>query len=230
MQPSEEKLRFVIVGEVLSRSGDDSLDTKRRKPNVVLPLNSTGFIEPNGDGLTKQALLTYFETFGTLDAPHDVKEWADRFAIPELRRRRPNQLLRQRGQIYQLFATMFIGEKAGLRTWFHELGRVVCTRIDKERIARLAVAAKKYFLVISNDEVSNAIDPDMMQKTTLPKGLYLKTNWRYCGLDHSGEEENTVNDEIWAILFSEYCGGFEFPPKVRGILEEIITGLTIRQD
>lgn len=135
MQPSQEKLLFVLVREALSRPGDDRFDTKRRKPNVVLTLRSLGFIEPNEDSLTKQALLTYFETFETLDAPHAVKEWVDRFAIPELRRRRPSQLLHQRGQTYPLFATVFIGEKAGLRTWFHELGHVLCTRIDKERIA-----------------------------------------------------------------------------------------------
>lgn len=214
MQPSEEKLLFVLVRKAL-RTGEDHFDTKRRKPNVVLALRSVGFIESNEDSRTKQALLTYFETFETLNAPHEVQEWVDRFTIPELRRRRhsglmKSQLLQERGQTYPLFATVFIGEKAGLRKWFHELGHVVYRRIDKERMATLAVAAKKYFLVVSNDEVSNAIDPAMMPTTTLPKGLYLKINWRSCGLD-SKEEENTVNAEIWAILFSEYCGGFEFP-------------------
>jgi hypothetical protein len=92
----------------------------------------------------------------------------------------------------------------------------------------VAILETANFFVLG--EVSNAIDPDMMQRPTLQKGLDLKTNWRYCGLDHFEREENSVNPEIWAILFSAYCGGFGFPTNVRIILEEIITGLTIRQD
>src|SRR5437773_3570847 len=38
----------------------------------------------------------------------------------------------------------------------------------------------------------------------------------------------SVSGSMAAILFGEYCGGFEFPPSVQVILEEIIIGVKTR--
>ena len=107
-------------------------------------------------------------------------------------------------------------------TWFHELGHIVFPRIDEEQIARLAAEAKKHFPVVSTDEVLDARDPDTMETIALPNGTYLNINRMYCGLDHSGDGEIVVNDEIWAILFTEYYCGFELPQSIRALLNEII--------
>ena len=230
MEPSERKLLFVLVREALARPGEDRIETAKRNPKTVQALRSLGYIAADSDSLTREAFLTYFETFEELQCPRVVQQWVDRFGITDLHWRRPtgaikDQLPQERGKAYALLSTIFIGEKAATATWLHELGHVVYPRIDKERISRLAAAVKERYPVVSSDDVSHAIDPDTRQPTALPKGVYLKLNGQFCGLDHSGPGVDAENDEIWAILFTEHCGGFEFAPSISHILGEILTDL-----
>jgi hypothetical protein len=121
---------------------------------------------------------------------------------------------------------VFIGEKAGPATWFHELGHVLSPRIDKERMTQLGKAAQEHYPVVSSENVSNAVDPDTLRATALPKGIYLNINGKYCGLDHSGPDADAVNDEVWAIVFSEHCSGFGLPVKIGTMVSEIIASLS----
>lgn len=231
LEPSERKLLFVFVREALARPGEDSIDTAKRNTKIVEKLRALGFIAPSDDSLTKEAFLAYFETFEEMQCPKPVEDWVHRLNVSDLRWRRPSgfmlsQMAQGFGKTYPPLATIFIGENAFLRTWFHELGHVVYPRIDKERVSRLVTATKLYFPVVSSDRVSAALDPTTLKATTLPKGIYLKMNGQFYGLDHSGPGANAENDELWAILFGEYCSGFELPPSVLAILEEIIGGLT----
>jgi len=74
----------------------------------------------------------------------------------------------------------------------------------------------------------DAADPVTLQPTNLSEGIYMNVNRRYHGLDHFGAGADAQSDEIWAILFGEYCGGFELPPTIRDMLEEIVLGVTSR--
>lgn len=234
LEPSERKLLFVFVREALAHLDDDRIALARRNPKTVHALRSLSFIAANEDSLTTQAFLAYFETFEELECPPAVQHWVDRFAITDLHWRKPSGTIKDRmpqelGKAYPPLATVFIGRSAGASTWFHELGHVVYSRIDRERIAKLVAAATAHFPVISNDEVTDAADPVTLKSIALPKGKYLNINRRYCGLDHSGLEADAETDEMWAILFSEYCGGFEFPTSIRAILEQIVSDLTTCQ-
>jgi hypothetical protein len=231
MEPSERKLLFVFVREVLVHPGDDGIDITRRNQKTVQALRSLGFIAANEDSLTTQAYLAYFGTFEEIECPPEVQQWVDRFGIPDLHWRKPSGIIKDRmpqelGKAYPPLATVFIGRLAGSSTWFHELGHVIYARIDADLKAKLVAAAKANFPVISSDQVTDAADPVTKKPIALPEGKYLNINRRYCGVDHSGPDADAESDEIWAILFSEYCGGFEFPSSVRVILEEIIIHLT----
>ncbi|HXS95940.1 MAG TPA: hypothetical protein VN736_15145 [Candidatus Limnocylindrales bacterium] len=230
MDPSERKLLFVFVREALAHPGEDHVQTGKRNPTTVRALRSQGYILADEDSLTAEAFLAYFETFEELQCPPAVQKWVDRFGISNLHWRRPtgtikDQLPQERGKAYALLSTAFIGGKAAIPTWFHELGHLVFPRIDKEKVSRLSAAAKQRYPVVSSDDVPEALDPNTMRPVRLPKGTYLKLNGQFYGLDHSGPGVDAENDEIWAILFTEYCGGFEFPTNIRTMLEEIITSL-----
>lgn len=194
-----------------------------------------GFILPNENSLTKEAFLAYFETFDEVRCPSDVQKWVDRFHVSDLRWRRPSkfmmtQMEQGRGKAYPLLTTVFIGETAMSRTWFHELGHLVYSRLEKELVSRLVLAAREHFPVVSSERVPVAIDTSTMKPTAVLKGSYLKINGMLCGLDHSGPGADGENDELWAILFAEYCEGSELPLKIRAIVEEIITALSPRQE
>lgn len=133
----------------------------------------------------------------------------------------------ERGAAYPALATVFIGDEGDESTWLHELGHIVRPRIDPDSLVRLITAAKEQFPVVTSEQVNDAAHPTTLQPIHLPEGKYLNINRRYCGLDHSGPGQDAENDEIWAILFTEYCGGFEFPPDLRAMLEEIIANLTV---
>lgn len=231
MEPSERKLLFVFVREALAHPGEDHVQTAKRNPKIVQALRSQGYIAADEDSLTAEAFLAYFESFEELQCPRAVQDWVDRFGIPDLHWRRPtgtirDQLPQERGKAYALLSTVFIGEKAAMPTWFHELGHVVFPRIDKEKVSLLAAAAKARYPVVSSEDAPEAHDPDTMQPMPLPQGIYLKLNGQFYGLDHSGPGQDAENDEVWAILFTEYCGGFDFPTNISAMLEEIIASLT----
>jgi hypothetical protein len=235
MEPSERKLLFAFVRDALSRAGEDTIDTTRRNPRTVQSLRSLGFIDPNENSLTREAFLAYFDTFEEISCPRKVQDWVDRFHISDLHWRRPSTFMTSlmgqgRGKTYPLLATVFIGAKAQDLTWFHELGHVVYARIDKDQVAKLATAAKEKFPVVSGGDAQGAVDPSTMQPIALPEGIYLKMNGHYHGLDHSGPGADAESDELWAVLFGGYCQDFEFPPRVRGILEKIIEDLMTRQE
>jgi len=235
LEPSERKLLGVFVREALSRPGEDTIDTSKRNPKTVQALRSSGFILQDEDSLTKEAFLTYFEAFDEIECPHEVQRWIDRFAISEIHWRRPSGILetqipQERGKAYPLLSTVFIGKKAGLATWFHELGHLLHQRIDKDRTAALAQIARTTYPVVSSDEVSDAIDPDTLQTTSLPEGVYLNINGQYCGLDHSGDSEDAMNDELWAILFTEHCKGCELPSDIQVLVGQIVAKLEVRTD
>lgn len=232
LEPSERKLLGVFVREVLAHPGEDSINTGRRNSKIVQALRSMGYIMQHEDSLTKEAFLAYFEEFPELHCPPEVQELADRFAIPTIHWRRPSgailsQMPQERGKAYPLLATVFIGSKAGSATWFHELGHMVFSRLDREDVTSLAEATRSFYPVVSSDEVADAADPDTLQTIPLPKGLYLNINRQYCGLDHSGDDEEAVSDEIWAILFAEHCKGVELPADIHVILERITFKLQV---
>ncbi len=230
LEPSERKLLGVFVREALSRPGEDTIDTGKRNPKTVQALRSLGFILQDEDRLTKEAFLTYFEAFDEIDCPHEVQRWIDRFTISEIHWRRPSgvletQIPQERGKAYPLLSTVFIGKKAGPATWFHELGHLLYQRIDKDITTALAQIARATYPVVSSDEVTDAVDPDTLEKTPLPKGVYLNINGQYCGLDHSGKGEDATNDELWAILFTEHCKGFDLPANLQTFLKGILASL-----
>lgn len=234
LQPSERKLLFVFVREALAHLGDDRIAIVRRNPKTVQALRSLGFIGTEQDNLTTQAFLAYFETFEELECPQAVQLWVDRFGITDLHWRKPSGIIKDRmpqelGKAYPPLATVFIGRCAGASTWFHELGHIVYSRIDRGQMAKLVAAATAHFPVISNDQVTDAGDPITLKSISLPAGRYLKINRRYCGLDHSGPDADAEADEMWAVLFSEFCGGFEFPVNIRAILEGIVNTLKTPQ-
>jgi hypothetical protein len=102
---------------------------------------------------------------------------------------------------------------------------VVFARINPEQVRKLAAAARSFYPVVSSDEVSQALDPDTMQPTALPPGLYLAINGQYCGLDHSGTDVDAVNSEIWAIIFTQYCAKNALSDSLLRIVEHIIDDL-----
>ena len=229
MSPAERKLLFVFVREALA-SGDDAVQTSRRNPTIVQALRSMDYLGSDEDCLTKAAFHAFFDTFTGLICPHEVQPWLVRLHATDIRWRKPAGLIlaqmpQERGKAYPQLATVFIGRHAGLGTWFHELGHVVFSRLAKDDVSSLATAAKQLYPVVSSDEVSDAQDPVTFTGTALPNGLYLNINRQYCGLDHSGEDEEAVKDEIWAILFSEHCKGVGLRGPVQGLVETMVSKL-----
>jgi hypothetical protein len=231
MEPSERKLLFAFVRQALIHPGDDTFDARGRNQSTVASLRSQGLLQPNEDRLPKQAFLAYFETLQEIQCPPTVQQLLERFGITDFHWRRPSDVIRrrmgqERGISYPLLNTVFIGDRGDQSTWFHELGHLLYPKIESDQARRLAEAARTEFPVVSGDQVLDGADPVTLQPTHLPEGIYIRVNRRYHGLDHSGPGADTENDEIWAVLFAEYCGGFELPPTIRVLLEEIILGLS----
>jgi len=208
------------------------MNPAKRNPNTVQAFRALGYIATDEHTLTSKAFLEYFETIQELRCPPAVQKWVDRLKVTEIHwRRAPDAVRRrmagqERGAAYPALATVFIGDDGDESTWLHELGHLLTPRIDAQLLTELVRAAKEHFPVVSGDQVKDAADPISLRPTHLPDGTYLLINRRYCGLDQSGPGQDAENDEIWAILFTEYCGGFGFPPNIRAVLEEIIASIT----
>ena len=232
MSPTERKLLFVFVREALA-SGDDSVETSRRNPAIVQALRSRGYLQPDEDCLTKEAFLAFFDTFSELTCPHEVQPWLVRLHATDVRWRKPaglilTQMPQERGKAYPMLATVFIGRNAGLGTWLHELGHLLFSRLVKDEVSSLAATAKDLYPVTPGALVTDAQDPVTFTGTALPSGLYLNINRQYCGLDHSGEDEDAVKDEIWAILFSEYCRGADLLGPLHAMIETMVSKLELQ--
>lgn len=152
MKPSERKLFGVFVRDALSRPDEDSIDTSKRNPKTVHALRFLGLIHPIDDNLTIEGFRIYFEQSDEIVCPQEVQRLVDRFGIQDIHWRRPSgvistQMLQERGKAFVLQATMFIGPKADLGTWAHELAHLLFPRIDKADIASLTQTAKKFYSV-----------------------------------------------------------------------------------
>jgi hypothetical protein len=229
MSPAERKLLFVFVREALT-AGDDAVDTTRQNPAIVQALRAAGHFQGDSNCLGNDAFLEYFSTFPELACPSEVQPWVVSLHATHVRWRAPAGMVvklmpQERGKAYPALATVFIGRNADLGTWFHELGHLLFPRLMKDEVSSLAAAAKELYPVVSSTTVADALDPVTFNVTALPGGLYLNINRQYCGLDHSGDNEEAFIDEIWAILFSEHCKGVTLRGPLQAMVETIVAGL-----
>lgn len=222
-----------MMVDVLSRPGELKPDLKRVNPNYVAQLQQEGYIDVEYQ-MTEAAFLLYFERFEKLQCPPSVQLWVDNLNIGEIQWRRAAGIIQaclqqNRGCAYAPFRTIFIGDESDDRTWYHELGHVCYyLKIVAPDKARLATEARKQLQFLHSHEITNAADPVTGQPIRLPDGMYIVINKRYCGLDHSGSDEDVQNDEIWAHLFAEYCCSREMPETVVAIMDSMLAEIKDR--
>lgn len=205
MDPADQKLIFAIVEAALEA---DEHDFDPRLPSEDLRrFRDLGLIEDAGSGLSNAAFSEYFRSFELLSPPLQVEDWAralykDRIywrkAIGKMKKLMAPQ---HRGKSYPLFATAFIGRHADIGTWFHELGHLVYTRLTPDERASFAQCVHEHGSILDSDGTRTCIDPGSRAEVLLTRGKYLKIEDRLLGLDHSGTDEEAINDECWAAIF-----------------------------
>ena len=212
-----------LVRDVLERNtGDDGIDMALTNTPHVASLQASGYIGPDFH-LSKDAFLRYFELQPSLTPPPEVLAWCTDFGVTEVRWKRVNGILKNKSRAFPALNVVVIRPGSRPSAWLHELAHLVFARILRKQIDALMKAAEVYPKVYSNGDTETVADPHNGRKAKLPQGLYLNINGFYCGLDHSGKENE--DDELWASLFAQYCEKLPLHSGVSAALEKIIDGL-----
>jgi hypothetical protein len=227
------KLLFRLVREALENAGDDKIRSAIGNFKAYEELRSQGYIarcdDAPEDRLTRQALLEVFQSFEEIQCPPAVQKRLDELGVSGVRWRVAERFIHQ-NQAEPLACTIFIKNPwtSQLSSWFHEMGHVLfhlgedgsCAEqrsgVSREKAARLAASAK-----LAYDIVASLATPPIPGE----KCIQLAEGRAY-GFTHHGPEGE--DEELWAILFGEYCAWLELRPPVREIVEDIISDLTPR--
>jgi hypothetical protein len=226
---NDQKLVFQIVEAALEAEGDNFDPVVASE---VLPrLRDLGFVEADGSRPSEAAYSEYFCSFELLTPPKLVDDWARALFRPTIYWRKPIGEMRtlmapqHRGRSFPQLATAFIGKHADIVTWFHELGHIVYTRLDKYERAAFAPCVHEHGLIFTSDGTQPAIDAGTSAHVSLPPEKYLAIGGRLLGLDHSGTDEDAVNDECWAAIFGLGFANVPVPTPVADVFETIIERL-----
>jgi hypothetical protein len=188
-------------------------------------LRNRGYLSDENE-LTDNAFLKYFNTFQDLACPAEIQNWATAFGIRGLRWKRAKDILSGESRCFAFVGVIVIRDGAQLITWFHEFAHAAFSLIPPENVSKLSTLVRESYRVVRNT------DPDL-EVPGMADGKYLEIRcsngrvYSYFGLDHSGADGE--DDELWAAIFALYCDRFEFPPKILGAVDEIISGLKARK-
>jgi hypothetical protein len=226
---TDQKLLFEIVEAVLEAGGKD-VDPQLSSDDLQR-LRNLGLLEEAGSYPSKKAFLEYFSSFELLSPPPEVENWARALAKGRIYWRRPIGRMKKlmapqhRGRSFPLLATVFIGRHADMGTWFHELGHIVYTRLTPEEKTCFARRVRDHGSILHSDGAQTCIDPGSREEVKLPKGEYLVIGAHLLGLDHSGADEEAINDECWAVIFGVGFTNTVVPAPIADAFETIIERL-----
>jgi hypothetical protein len=194
-------------------------------------LRDLGLVEDAGGCLSKAAFSEYFRSFELLSPPLQVEDWARALYKDRIYWRKPIGKMKKlmapqhRGKSYPLFGTVFIGRHADIGTWFHELGHLVYTRLTPDERTSFARCVHEHGSILESDGGRPCIDPRSRAEVLLPQGKYLEIEGHVLGLDHSGIDEEAVNDECWAAIFGLGLTNVRVPVAVADAFETIVERL-----
>ena len=234
MTPPEQKFLFVLVREVVCRGSGDQIEARRKRNKHIPGLRSLGYLED--ENLTGMAFQEFFSTFELISCPTEVQQFVDSFGI-EIHWRRPrgiirNKLGQDRGLSYRNALTVFIDDGSALETWYHEFGHILygCIKNNAsilEPFKLLQQEAVATYQIVSHEEMTPVQHPVTNHPVSPPPGRYVLINGRYHGLDHSGVDEESEADELWASLFEEYHSCTKLKRIIRALVEEIIAAIRL---
>jgi hypothetical protein len=217
-----------LVRAVLERNdGTDRINAAMLELPETALLHSLGYIGPDGD-LSKDAFVQYFDLIPTLVPPPDVQAWCLNFGLLDIQWKRASGPLKDTSRAFVCLNVILILIGSKESAWFHELAHLVFSKIPKALVLKLVEAAKVYPTVFSDGVTEKVTDPDTGKVAVLPKGSYLNLNGFYCGLDHSGKENET--DELWAALFAQYCCKLPLDDNLCSVLFEITEAISMTSE
>ena len=229
MSPRERKLLFQLVEAALDADDDD---VHCQLPIEDLKwLHDLGFLEKGGKSLSKAAFLEYFASFEMLSPLTEVTDHASALFSERIYWRKPIERMKKRmapqhrGKSFPLLATVFIGRHADTCTWFHELGHLVYTRLTTDERNSFARCVHEHGSRLTSDGTQRCLDSRSGAETLLPTGTYLKIGSHLLGLDHSGTDEEAINDECWAAIFGLKFTNVPIPALVAESFDTIIERL-----
>lgn len=229
MRSYERKLAFQLVEAALG-AGDDSVHCQLSMENVK-GLEDLGILEEGGKRLSKMAFSEYLTSFELLSPPRDVEDHATALFGEKIYWRKPIGKIKEsmapqhRGKSFPLFETAFIGKNADIGTWFHELGHLVYARLTREERVSFSQCVHEHGSTLTSDGTLRCADPRSGAMTLLPPGKYLAIDRLLLGLDHSGTDEEAVNDECWAAIFGVRFTNVPVPAPIEDAFDAIIQRL-----
>lgn len=197
----------------------------------VKRLEDLGILEKGGKCLSKMAFSEYLTSFELLSPPLEVEYHAPALFGEKIYWRKSIGKIKElmspqhRGKSLPLFATVFIGEHADIGTWFRELGHLVYARLTEDETISFAKCVHEHGSILTSDGTLKCADAGSGATTLLPPGKYLCIDPLLLGLDHSGTDEDAVNDECWAAIFGLIFTKVPVPAPIADAFDAIIQRL-----
>jgi hypothetical protein len=130
-----------------------------------------------------------------------------------------------RGKAFPTFSTVFIGRNADLTTWFHELAHIVYPTLLADEKAGFAASIKQHASIVTMTGTETVRDPKTGGETVVAPGKYLVLDGRLIGIDHSGADQEAMDDECWAAIFGLGFTKTPVPIPIADVFDSVIARL-----